>query len=172
MGIGSLSCGNRRLDHGRSIACSTIPARTGLRFRGCMLRGCHLTAACRLDCSDGDLFHLHHRIKRALGGGGIEVGYRFRQSHRRNLPGQAPFVLAPAARTLFAAVADDRVPVTIGFSLVSSCDLKRECLVVLERGSTIESEAGNSQYDKLDRQHIAFLAGRKVSRCRVHRANG
>jgi hypothetical protein len=53
-----------------------------------------LTAVCRLDCSDVDLFHLHHRIERALGGGGIGIGYRFRQSHRRNLPGQAPFVLA------------------------------------------------------------------------------
>jgi hypothetical protein len=30
-GTGSLSCGNRRLDHGQSIACSTSLARTGLR---------------------------------------------------------------------------------------------------------------------------------------------
>ena len=45
-------------------------------------------------------FHLHHRIERALGGGGIGIGDRFRQSDRRNLPGQSPFVLAPAARAL------------------------------------------------------------------------
>src|SRR5438552_1724118 len=73
------------------------------------------TATRRLDCSDVDLSHLHHRIERALGGSGIGIRDRFRQSQRRNLPGQAPFVLAPTARTLFAAVADDFVPVMIGF---------------------------------------------------------
>src|SRR6185436_16763905 len=98
--------------------------------------------------------------------------YRFRQSDRRNLPGQAPFVLAPAARTLFATVTDDRVPVTISFGLVSGCDLKRECFVVLEVGAAIEAEAGNAHHGKLDRQHIALLPGRKVARCRVYRVNG
>src|SRR6267142_15698 len=90
------------------------------------------TAVSRLDCSDVDLFHLHHRIERALGGSAIGIGYRLCQNQRCNLPGQAPFVLAPAARTLFAAVADARVPVTIRFGLVSGRDLKRECFVVLE----------------------------------------
>jgi len=92
------------------------------------------TAARRFDCSDVDLFHLHHRIERALGGSGIGIGYRSRQRQRRNLPGQAPFVLAPAAGTLFAAVADDGVPVTIRFGLVSGCDLKRECQLCLTSG--------------------------------------
>src|SRR4249920_1789385 len=95
------------------------------------------TAARRFDCSDVDLFHLQHRIERALGGSGVGIGYRSRQSDRRNLPGQAPFVLAPAAGILFAAVADDGVPVTIRFGLVSGCDLKGECFVVLERGAAI-----------------------------------
>src|SRR6185295_8929562 len=96
------------------------------------------TAARRLDCSDVDLSHFHHRIERALGGSGI--GDRFRQGDRRNLPGQSPFVLAPAARALLAAVADDRVPVAIRFGLVSGCDLKRERFVVLARGTAIEPE--------------------------------
>src|SRR5215475_181064 len=130
------------------------------------------TAARRLDCSDVDLFHPHHRIERALGGSSIGIGYRFCQSQRRNLPGQAPFVLAPAACALFAAVADDRVPVTIRFGLVSGCDLKRECFVVLEMGAAIEPEAGNSHHGKLDRQHIPLLPRRKISRCAVYRANG
>jgi hypothetical protein len=78
-----------------------------------------------------NLFHLHHRIERALGGNGVRVGDRFGQGDRRNLPGQSPFVLAPAARALLAAVADDRVPVAIRFGLVSGCDLKRERFVVL-----------------------------------------
>jgi hypothetical protein len=38
------------------------------------------TAARRFDCSDVDLFHLHHRIERALGGSGMRAsktwGYR------------------------------------------------------------------------------------------------
>ena len=37
------------------------------------------------------------------------MDYRFRQSHRRDLPGYAPFVLAPAALAFLAAIADDRV---------------------------------------------------------------
>src|SRR5512139_1001963 len=95
-----------------------------LRFRAARFEDATSTGARRLDCSDVDLFHLHHRIERTLGGSGIGIGYRFRQSQRRNLPGHAPFVLAPAACTLLAAVADDRVPVTIRFGLVSRCDLK------------------------------------------------
>jgi len=95
-----------------------------LRFRDARFEDVTSAAERRLDCSDVDLFHLHHRIERALGGSGIRIGYRFGQSDRRDLPGQSPFVLAPAARTLFAAVADNRVPVTISFRLVSGCDLK------------------------------------------------
>src|SRR6185369_13798503 len=45
------------------------------------------TAARRLDRSDVDLFHLHHRIERALGSRGVGIGYRLGQSDRRNLPG-------------------------------------------------------------------------------------
>ena len=48
----------------------------------------------RLDCSDVDLFHLHHRIEMRGGSSGIRIGYRFGQSDRRDLPGQSPFVLA------------------------------------------------------------------------------
>jgi hypothetical protein len=75
----------------------------------CTRRRCNLTAARCLDCSDVDFFHLHHRIERALGGSGIGTGDRLWQGDRRNLPGQSPFVLTPAARALLAAVADDRV---------------------------------------------------------------
>src|SRR5512139_2869804 len=130
------------------------------------------SAARRLDCSDVHLFHLHHRIESTLGGSGIGIGYRSRQSERRNLPGQAPFVLAPTADTLFATVADDGVPVTIGFGLVSGCDLKRERQVVLDLGAAVEPEAGNSHHGKLDRQHVSFFPGWKVSRREEHRANG
>src|SRR5262245_41084415 len=111
------------------------PVMCPLRFRDARFEGATSTAARRLDCGDVDLSHLHHGIERALGGGGIGVGYRLGQSDRRNLPGQSPSVLAPAAGTLLAVVADDCAPVTIGFGLVRGRDLKRECFVVLECGS-------------------------------------
>src|SRR5688572_25579585 len=106
------------------------------------------TAARRLDCRDVNLSHIHHRIERALGGSAIRIGYRLHQGYRRDLPGKAPFVLAPAALALLAAVADDRVPVAIRLGLIGGCDLKREGFVVLERGSAIESDAGNSHHRK------------------------
>jgi hypothetical protein len=106
-----------------------------LSFRDEGLENATSAAVRSLDCSDVDLFHLHHRIERALGGSAIGISDRYRKSDRHNLPRQAPFVLATAARTLFAAVPDDRFPVTIRFGLVSGCDLKRECFVVLEMGS-------------------------------------
>jgi len=37
------------------------------------------TAARRLDCSDVDLCHLHHRIEGALGGSEIGISDRLRQ---------------------------------------------------------------------------------------------
>src|SRR5262249_4802579 len=89
----------------------------------------------------------------------------------RTLPCPPLFVFPPAACALWPAVADDGVPVAIGFGLIGSCDLKRECFVVLERGSAIEAEAGNAHHGELDRQHIPFLPGRKVSRCPMHRAD-
>src|SRR5437016_7871961 len=95
------------------------------------------TAACRFDRGDINLGHLHHRIERALGGSAIRIGYRLGQGGRRNLPGQAPFVLAPAARALLTAVGDERVPVSIRFGLVSGCDLKRERFVMLKFRSAV-----------------------------------
>src|SRR4051794_39596739 len=130
------------------------------------------TTARRLDGSDVDLCHLHHRIERALGGSGIGIGDRLRQDDRRNLPGQSPFVLAPAARALLAAVADDRVPVAVRFGLVDGRDLKRERFGVLERRPAVEPEARNAQHGKLDGQHIPFLPRRKVSRRAVPRVDG
>jgi hypothetical protein len=45
---------------------------------------------------------------------------------RRDLPGDAPFILAPAARALLATIANDCVPVPVGFLLVVGGDLTRE----------------------------------------------
>src|SRR6476660_1490711 len=64
----------------------------------------------RFDGGDVDLLHLHHRVERALGDGGVGAGDRLDQDGRCDLPIDAPFVLAPPARTLRAAVTDDGVP--------------------------------------------------------------
>ena len=77
-------------------------------------------------------FIVHHRVERALGFGAAGR-HRLGQHARRDLPGDAPLVLAPAARALLAAVADDGVPVAVGLLLVVGGDLEREGLVVLER---------------------------------------
>jgi hypothetical protein len=45
------------------------------------------------------------------------------------LPGDAPLVLAPAARTLLASIADNDVPVAVGLLLIIGGDLKRESFV-------------------------------------------
>ncbi len=124
-----------------------------------------------LDCRDVDLSHLHHRIERSLGSCAIGIGYRLYQSQWSNLPREAPFVFAPAARTLFATVANDRVPVTISFCLVRGCDLKGERFAMLEVGSAIEPETGNPHDSKLDCQNIPLLSGWKVSRCAMYRTN-
>src|SRR5262249_1946930 len=50
--------------------------------------------------------------------------------------------------------------------------LKRECFVVLELGAAIEPEAGNAHHSKQYRQHIPFLARRKVSGGEIHRTDG
>ena len=75
---------------------------------------------------------VHHRVEGALGLGAAG-GERLHQRARGDLPGDAPFVLAPAAGAFLAAVADDGVPVAVGLGLVVGGDLEGEGLAVLER---------------------------------------
>ena len=82
------------------------PVAFTLRFRHARFEDATSTAARRLDCSDVDLFHLHYRIERALGGSGIGTGYRFGQSDRRDLP---PAVL-PMYFSQFAGLMIARTP--------------------------------------------------------------
>src|SRR6516165_11987292 len=67
----------------------------------------------RLDRGDVNFLHIHHRNKRAFCF--IAAGsHRLGQHARRDLPRDAPFVLAPTARTFLAAIADDGIPVAVG----------------------------------------------------------
>src|SRR5690606_354561 len=106
------------------------------------------------------------------GRGTIAAGKGLHQHPRRDLPGHAPLVLAPAARAFLAAVADDRVPVAVRLRLVLDTHLERERLAVLERRSAIEADAGDAQDREVHRQHRAFGTRRVVGRRPRHGPDG
>src|SRR5947207_5065685 len=117
---------------------------------------------CCLDGGDVDLLHRHHRLEGALcltATGRKRIGERA----RRDLPGEAPAVLAPTALAFRAAIADDRVPVTVRLFLILRRDLEGKGLSVLECRSAVETETGNAHDGELHRQHIALLAARIVT---------
>src|SRR6266545_590383 len=124
-------------------------------------------SSCCLDGGDVDLLHRHHRLEGALGLIAASrkcVGERA----RGDLPGEAPAVLAPPARTFPAAVADDGVPVAVRLLLIVRRDLEGKGLAVLERRAAVETEAGNAQDGELHRQHVALFAARIVAGCLVN----
>ena len=84
-------------------------------------------------------------------------------SARGDLPGEAPAVLAPTALAFRAAIADDRVPVTVRLFLILRRDLEGKGLSVPERRAAVETETENAQDGELNRQHIALLAARIVT---------
>src|SRR5262245_32035311 len=65
----------------------------------------------RFDLGDVDLLHGHHGLERPLCCCLVRIIVGLKQHARRNLPGKAPFVLAPAAGAFLAASIDNRVPV-------------------------------------------------------------
>src|SRR3954453_11536428 len=90
------------------------------------LTPCSKSAApCRLNCRDIDFCHLHH---------GEECAFcciSARSQHLRehawcDLPGDAPFVFAPTARTFLTTILHDGVPVAVGLLLIVCGDLERE----------------------------------------------
>ncbi len=56
--------------------------------------------------------------------------HRIGQRARGKLPGETPAVLAPAALAFCAAIADDRVPVTVRLLLIVRRDLEGKRLAV------------------------------------------
>src|ERR1700677_3792667 len=120
-----------------------------------------------LDRGDVDLLHRHHCFHCALRGGAIRVVRRVEQHARRDLPGEAPAILAPAAPTLLAAIAYDRVPVTIGVFLVFGQDHEADRLVRLEMWPAIEAEERLTKDGELDGELLARLRRRIVRGGRV-----
>ena len=126
-----------------------------------------LTFERRLDPGDVDLAHPHHGVECALGGGPVWVVHGLEQHPGRDLPRDAPLVLAPAADAFLAAVADDGLPQTVGLGLILRADLERKCLAVLERGPR-SGRRRNTGHGELDSDDIAGPARRVVARCVMH----
>src|SRR4051812_23157080 len=97
----------------------------------------------RFDGCDIDLAHRHHRVESALCLGSACL-HRFHQNARGDLPGDAPFILAPAALAFLATIADDGVPVAVGLFLIFRRDLEGESLAVLDRRAAIQADAGDA----------------------------
>src|SRR5258705_2262215 len=125
----------------------------------------------RFDRGDVDFLHAHHGIECALcfSAAGRQ---RLCQHARRDLPGDAPLVLAPAARTLLACIADNGVPVAVVFLLIVGGDLNGESFVMLERGTAVEAHTRDAGDCEFHRQHVALLAGGIVTGCTVDGAHG
>src|SRR5205823_878135 len=127
--------------------------------------GAALTISAPSRCLDGgdvDLLHRHHRLEGTLC---LTAASRKRVGERArgDLPGESPAVHAPAALTLLAAIADDRVPVAVRLFLIICGDLEGEGFAVLEFRAAVETETGNPQNGELDHQLIALLAARVVT---------
>src|SRR3979411_2378461 len=122
----------------------------------------------RFDGGDVDLLHRHHRLEGTLC---LTATSRKRlgQHARGDLPGEAPAVFAPTALAFRAAIADDRVPVTVRLFLILRRDLEGKGLGVPERWAAVEAETGNAQDGELHRQHGALLAARIVTGSLVNR---
>lgn len=102
-----------------------------------------------LDRGNVDFAHRHHCVKCAL----CDLA-PFRQglgqNARRDLPRQAPFIPAPAAGALLAAIADNGIPVAVCLCLVLGRYLKRKCLAVLEPVAAVQANAGDTTYGESD----------------------
>ncbi len=112
---------------------------------------------CLLNRRHVDLPHRHHGFERAAAFITAD-GQRFGQHARRDLPVDAPLVLAPAAFALAAAVADDGIPVAVGLGLVLGRNLERKRLAVLERRAAVKSDARDAYNREVDDDHVARLA--------------
>src|SRR5436190_11138583 len=120
-----------------------------------------LSAQRGFDFRDVDLAHRHHRLERPLGRGLVGVGVGFEQYARRDLPGKAPAVLAPAAGAFFTAVGRDRVPVAVGFRLVLGDDHEAHRLVRLEIRSAVQAHEVAPEESKADGEFGTLLAAGK-----------
>src|SRR5206468_798495 len=81
----------------------------------------------------------------------------------RDLPGEAPRVLAPAAGALLAAILGDRIPIAVGLFLIVGEDHEADRLVGFEVRTTIKSYEWAPEHGEFDRQFVSLLSGRIVA---------
>ena len=94
----------------------------------------------RLDFRHVDLAHVHHGGEGALGFF-TALAHDIGQDGWGDLPRHAPLVLAPAAGAFLAAVANDGIPVPVGFGLVAGWNDKGESFALLKHRPTVKSHA-------------------------------
>src|SRR5690606_29401047 len=124
----------------------------------------------RLDCGNIDLLHAHHRLERPLGL--FAAGsHGLAQRPRSDLPGDPPFVLAPAAHALLSAIAHNGIPIAVGLVLILGHHLHGKGFAVLEGRAAIEPDTGYPHHGEFDREHLPFLSGRIVARRPAHHAD-
>src|SRR3954454_11469234 len=100
----------------------------------------------RLDLGDVDLLHRHHRLECPLGGAAVGIVQRLEQHARRDLPGEAPLVLAPAALAFLPAIIDNRVPIWVGLSLFLGHDHEADGLIRREVGPAVKANKGLAEH--------------------------
>src|SRR5215218_10187634 len=124
-----------------------------------------------LDPGDVDLAHGHHRFERSPGRGLVRIAVGPQQRTRRDLPGKAPAILAPAASAFLPAIADDGIPITVGLFLVTGQDHEADRLIGLEIGPAVQADERPAEHGELDRKFGALRPTRKVRRGVHGRAN-
>ena len=72
--------------------------------------------------------------------------HRGHKHARRDLPRDAPAILAPAAGAFLPAIADDCVPQAVRLGLIVGGDLERESLIVPEGGPAVQADARDAGY--------------------------
>src|SRR6185312_9543939 len=118
-----------------------------------------------LNGGDIDLAHRHHRLEcpfrlRRIG----NIGGQIEQTPGRNLPREAPSVLAPAAGAFLAAALDYRVPISVRLRLVFGHDDEADRLVGFEQRTSVQAQEPPSKHRELDGQLVALLPVRKIGR--------
>src|SRR4051812_30115854 len=123
-GFMSLQCGATQPPRRKSLVGSSsgppgawITPSSEMKIAPVSLRIGGLAGERGFDLGDVDFLHVHHRFERSLGGGAVGIVHCLEQDPRRDLPREAPLVLAPAAHALLAATVDDGVPVAVRFFL-------------------------------------------------------
>src|SRR5258708_6965892 len=116
-------------------------------------------------CSDSgnvDPLHRHHRLEGTLCLAATSRK-RLGEHARRDLPREAPAILAPTALAFLATIADDGVPIAVRLFLSVRRDLEGKGLAVPELRAAVETKTVNAQDGELHRQYVALLAARVVT---------